>query len=235
MARKYDLKRRAERQEATRRRIVEVTVALHESVGVAATTITEIAERAGVGRLTVYRHFPDQQALLTACTSHYYEQHPSPDPASWQDMSDPTERLGRALASVYVYFGETEGMLTRAEQGAPSIPVLAELMVPRAVLWAGMCDGLAAAWADDPSSPVAVVRRAAIGHALAFSTWRSLTRDQGLTDRLAIDLMLATVRCTVWTSRHPACPEPRLGAAPLAGVVIGVAAGVGAAVGVGAR
>lgn len=195
MTRKYDLKRRAERQDATRRRIVEVAIGLHESIGAAATTITEIAERAGVGRLTVYRHFPDQKALLTACTSHYFAQHPQPDPAAWRDVSDPTERLTRALNEVYAYFAVTGGMLTRAEQDAPSLPILAELMEPSAVLWGRMGDVVAEAWPDASATSAATVRRAAIGHALALSTWRSLTREQGLTEQAAIDLMRTTIRC----------------------------------------
>ncbi len=82
MARRYELKRRAERKEETRRRIVEAAVALHQSVGMARTTITEIAQRAGVGRLTVYRHFPDELALGLACSGRYWERNPLPDPTS---------------------------------------------------------------------------------------------------------------------------------------------------------
>ena len=81
MTRKYELKRRAERQEQTRRRIVEATVGLHESVGPARTTVSAVAERAGVQRLTVYRHFPDERALLAACSGHWIASNPTPDPA----------------------------------------------------------------------------------------------------------------------------------------------------------
>src|SRR5438552_15155801 len=79
MARKYQLKRRAERQEETRQRIVEATIALHQTVGGAGATISAIAARAGVERPTVYRHFPDERALLTACTGHYLALNPPPD------------------------------------------------------------------------------------------------------------------------------------------------------------
>ena len=201
MTRTYELKRRAERQDATRLRIVEVTVGLHEEVGPAATTITEIADRAGVGRLTVYRYFPDQEALLTACTGHWFAEHPAPDPSGWRDIADPTARTEHAISMVYAYFAGTGEMLDRAEQDAPSIPVLARLMKPFAITWDRMRDDLAAAWPDDPENPVGIARRAAIGHALAFSTWRSLTRDQGLTDQLAAELMLAAVRCGVRSNR----------------------------------
>jgi Bacterial regulatory proteins, tetR family len=45
--RKYEMKKRAERQRQTRRRIVEATVELHRTRGPANTTISEIAQRAG--------------------------------------------------------------------------------------------------------------------------------------------------------------------------------------------
>ena len=80
MPRPYELKRRAERQEETRRRIVEAAIELHQTVGPAATTISEIADRAGVGRVTVYRHFPDELTLARACSGRYFERHPAPDP-----------------------------------------------------------------------------------------------------------------------------------------------------------
>jgi AcrR family transcriptional regulator len=193
MTRKYELKRRAARQAATRQRIVEAAVALHEAIGGEATTIAAIAERAGVGRLTVYRHFPDERALLTACTGHYLALNPPPDAATWAGIADPATRLRAALEAAYTFYRRTQGMLARAEQEAPTNPILAELMAPFAAYWASVRDGLVRAWdgADAPD-PLLV---AAVGHALAFSTWRSLAREQGLDDDRAADLMAALVRC----------------------------------------
>ena len=114
MPRKYELRRRAERQEETRQRIVEATVALHETLGAARTTISDIAARAGVERATVYRHFPDERALLTACSGHYVARHPRPDPAPWIEIADPETRLRAALAEVYAYHRRTERMTDRA-------------------------------------------------------------------------------------------------------------------------
>ena len=114
MARTYKLKQRAAQQAETRQRIVEAAVALHESLGGAGATVTAIAERAGVGRLTVYRHFPDERALLTACTTHYFVQHPPPDPAAWARIADPESRLRQALGELHAYYRRTEGMLARA-------------------------------------------------------------------------------------------------------------------------
>ncbi len=103
MTRKYDMKRRAKRQEETRQRIVEATVELHKTVGMARTTISAIAEKAGVERLTVYRHFPDERALFSACSGHWNAANPPPDPASWTQVADPEERLRSALSEVYAY------------------------------------------------------------------------------------------------------------------------------------
>src|ERR671915_1215643 len=101
MTRKYEMKRRARRQEETRRRIIEATVELHQTVGMARTTISAIAEKAGVQRLTVYRHFPDERALFHACTGHWRAANPPPEPGPWSQIADPHERLGMALAEVY--------------------------------------------------------------------------------------------------------------------------------------
>ncbi len=79
MARTYTLKRRAERQAQTRRRIVEATVDLHSTLGPARTTISDVAERAGVQRHTVYAHFPTERDLFYACSGLALERDPLPD------------------------------------------------------------------------------------------------------------------------------------------------------------
>src|SRR5919206_2344341 len=102
MARKYELKQRAEQLEETRRRIVEATSRLHLERGPAATTIAEVARRAGVQRRTVYNHFPDDAALFAACSAHWRDLHPAPDPASWAGD------LRTALRELYAWYRETE-------------------------------------------------------------------------------------------------------------------------------
>src|SRR6266851_6093020 len=105
MTRKYELKQRAQSQAETRQRIVEATVELHDSLGPARTTISAIAERAGVQRLTVYRHFPDDRSLFRACSGHWAARNPKPDPSSWAAVDDPEARLRLALAEIYAFFG----------------------------------------------------------------------------------------------------------------------------------
>ena len=81
--RPYRMKRRAELEELTRRRITESAVALHGTLGPARTSISAVAEHAGVRRSTVYRHFPDEAALFAACTAHWMADNPVPDLGAW--------------------------------------------------------------------------------------------------------------------------------------------------------
>src|SRR6188768_1137303 len=101
MKRKYELKERARRQAETRQRIVEATVELHTSVGPARTTISAIAQRAGVERHTVYAHFPDEGTLFQACSAHWRDRHPRPDVQQWLELDVPEQRLRGVLSDVY--------------------------------------------------------------------------------------------------------------------------------------
>ncbi|MEX2613073.1 MAG: helix-turn-helix domain-containing protein [Gaiellaceae bacterium] len=126
--RKYELKKRAERLEETRRRITEATVELHRTVGPAATQISEIARRAGVQRMTVYNHFPDEVSLLAACSVHWRALHPHPDPAAWRTIEDPGERLRLGLRELYAWYRETEPMTANILRDAAIVPALGVLV-----------------------------------------------------------------------------------------------------------
>src|ERR671921_594141 len=123
MPRKYEMKRRAGRMQETRRRIAEAAVQLHRTVGPARTTVSAIAEKAGVQRHTYYAHFPELKDLYQACTAHYLEQHPLPEPPFWADVADAEERLRRALSEVYAYYGGNEALLANVLRDAPLDPV----------------------------------------------------------------------------------------------------------------
>src|SRR5436305_8395749 len=123
MTRKYELKQRAEQVEATRRRIVEATSALHLERGPAATSIAEIARRAGVQRRTVYNHFPDDSTLFEACSAHWGSLHPPPDPAGWTN-------LRQGLRELYSWYGETEGMTANVLRDADVLPSLRAVLEP---------------------------------------------------------------------------------------------------------
>jgi len=184
MARRYRLQRRAERQEETRQRIVDATIELHQTVGPLAASISDIAERAGVGRVTVYRHFPDELELAKACSGHYFACHPFPDPERWRSIRDPRERLRAGLADAYAYHRSTEAMMSRILADARDHPVTR----PYHDHWRRAADVLASGWGVRGRRRALL--RAGIGLAIGFDAWRALTRDQGLSDADAVELML---------------------------------------------
>ena len=190
--RKYEKKRRAEQESETRRRIVEAVYALHGEIGPARTTIKAIAERAGVERLTVYRHFADEGAIFAACDAHFRSETPPPDPAAWADIVDPAERLRAALVAFYGFYRRGENMIANAERDAVGLPALAVLMAPRDAMLAALREDLLAAWAVGDRARTRLA--AAIAHALRFDTWRSLARVEGLEDAEAAELMVDLAR-----------------------------------------
>lgn len=187
MTRKYELKRRAERQAETRRRIVEATVELHSSVGPARTTISAIATKAGVERHTVYAHFPDESALFEACTAHWGELHPFPNPGPWLAIDDRDGRLRAAVQGAYGWYESVEREVAIFERDAQVHGETADAVARRRERMRALRDELARDWPRRKSV------RAALGHALEFETWRSLVRDQGLSQREAVDAMLRFV------------------------------------------
>lgn len=184
--RSYRLKKRARQQEETRRRIVEATAALHAELGPSATTISAVAERAGVQRLTVYRHFPDEAGLFAACAGHTAAQHPPPDPALWREIEDPAERSGAALRALYAYYATREQALAHVLMDAERIPALHDALAPMRGYMEGVAQALAGGWSVAPGAERRF--RAALAHALEFWTWRSLA-GQGLEAEEAAHLM----------------------------------------------
>ncbi len=189
MPRKYQMRRRADRQAETRQRIVEAAVALHEQLGPSRTTVSAIAERAGVERLTVYRHFPNERALLSACTSHFAVQHPPPDFAPWQQITDPPARLRAGLTDIYAYYARTERMMVSTSRDLEENETLVEVLAPHFTHWRTIQEVLAAGWDHRETT----LFRAAMGHAIAFQTWHSLVREQGLSEPEAVALMVKLV------------------------------------------
>lgn len=188
MTRPYRLKRRAQQQDETRRRIVDAAIELHETVGPAGTTISDIAARAGVGRVTVYRHFPDETAILEACSGQYYEQHPLPDPESWRDITDPEERLRAGLRETYAYHAATADMHRRALRDKGDDPVMA----PYHEHWERAADVLANGWRARGRRNRLL--RAAIAVALSFETWHTLAEDQQLDCDEAVEVAVRLAR-----------------------------------------
>jgi AcrR family transcriptional regulator len=190
--RTYELKRRAERQEETRRRIVDAAVELHTTLGPSRTTVQAIAERAGVTRPTVYAHFPDERSLFQACSGHVRETVPPPDPSAWGAIADPEERLRVALRTLYAYYERLETLFENVERDAVVMPIIAELRGHRLRYLEGVRELLLEAWRARGRTRARL--RRSIGHALEFRTWQSLVRRQGCSTGEAIELMLALTR-----------------------------------------
>jgi AcrR family transcriptional regulator len=184
--RKYTLKRRAEQQFETRQRIVEAAVELHGTVGPASTTVSMVADRAGVQRHTVYAHFPDEWSVLLACSGHVMEQDPLPDAELWRSVEEPIERLRMALRAIYAWYERNADLLacvlrdaehhelTRAITELRFGPVMTAY---NQVLGAGL-NGR---------------QRGMLALALSFHTWRTLTREGGLKRQAAIAAMADSI------------------------------------------
>ena len=186
MPRTYELKKRAERMAETRRRIVQAAVDLHTTIGPAATSLSAVAERAGVQRHTLYAHFRDLPSLFDACSAHWEGQHPQPDFTAALTLDDPAERLTAVLAGLYGWYEQVADHVILFERDSHLYP---ELWGRRDQALAELADALASGL-----GPRRVVR-AAVGHAVAFRTWHSLVRGEGLTSRQAAHAMVALAGC----------------------------------------
>jgi AcrR family transcriptional regulator len=191
--RPYTMRVRQESVEQTRLRITEATMRLHESVGPAATTVSAIADEAGVTRLTVYRHFPTDAALVVACSGHWRALHPRPDPASWAAISDPVQRLRTALAETYTWAQKAAPMMTNIYRDLDTMPAFVGefLAADEQVRVAALATGFRA------RGRAARRLHALLRHALHVRTWASLCVDGGLDDDEAVELMVGAALATI--------------------------------------
>lgn len=178
--RPYRQSRRAEQQAQTRARILEATMALHQDPGPLYTTISAVAERAGVQRLTVYRHFPDETALFRACTAGWLERNPPPDPS--RVATGPRRDRGRCgLEALYAYYAGTHRMWHAAYRDRDQVPALQEPMAAFEAYLDAYGAALLGTWpgADEPAL---ALRRTTLALALRFPSWEVLEAE-ALDDR----------------------------------------------------
>jgi AcrR family transcriptional regulator len=189
MPRAYRMGRRREGLDAMRQRIAEAAFELHATVGPAQTTISAVAERAGVQRHTVYNHFPDLGALFRACTEHGIRVTRVPEAAPWLVIADPTARMRHALGELFAYYRANTRLMGNVVRDMALLGEIggSEAFVERMT---ELFHALAQGWPDD--GPTQRLRMAAIGHAMSYEAWRSLT-DNGLSDAEAVDLMVRFV------------------------------------------
>jgi AcrR family transcriptional regulator len=186
MPRTYTLKRRAEQQAETRRRIVEAAVDLHSSVGPARTTISMVAERAGVQRHTLYAHFPDERSLYLACSGLTFERDPPPDAGPWRTIADPRERLRVGLTALYGWYernAELSACVLRDAETHPLTREIAELRLGPYM----------AAYHEVLGTKLSTKQRAVLRLALSFFTWRTLVREGGLKRSAAAGVMIQAI------------------------------------------
>lgn len=187
----YRMQRRAESQQATHRRITESAAELHGTIGPSRTSISAVAAHAGVRRSTVYRHFPDEAALFDACSAHWAAENPPPDLEGWAGIARPDDRLSVGLTELYGFYARVERMLENLFRDETTVPIVRERFAAFRGYLAAAGETL---MADRKLKDDARRRtRAAIGHAIAFSTWKSLAREQRLSHPEAVALMRALI------------------------------------------
>lgn len=186
MARSYTLKRRADQQANTRLRIVEAAVDLHGSVGPARTSLSMVAERAGVQRNTLYAHFPDERSLLLACSGLSIERAPPPNAADWAALTDPATRLRRGLQAVYGWYGANAELLGCVLRDAESHPLVREVSEIR-------FGPFIAGWHAVLGAGLGGVQTALLRLALDFHGWRVLVREGGLGQEVAVETMARAI------------------------------------------
>ncbi|RJF89484.1 TetR/AcrR family transcriptional regulator [Oleomonas cavernae] len=189
MTRSYTLKRRAEQQAQTRRRIIEAAVDLHGTIGPARTTVSMVAERAGVQRHTFYAHFPDERSLLMACSGLAMARDPLPDAEPWRAVGDQGERLRTGLGAVYGWYARNAGLAACVLRDAEHHALVREVndlrMGPSiAAYHVVFGEGLNEA------------QKALLPLALSFFTWRTLVQESGLEQDTAISLMVGAITAT---------------------------------------
>jgi AcrR family transcriptional regulator len=204
--RKYELKQRAAEMAGTRRRITEAAVELHGTVGPVRTTVSAIAELAGVQRHTVYRHFPTADDLYLACSSHFAAQNPRPDLEPWRSIADPRVRLARALDELYAYYERTGHMYAKVMRDEPLVEAIGPPLASLRVYLSDAAEVLAAGWR-------ARGRRrhlldAALGHVVGFETWRSLTGGGDVTRADAVELAAGLVEAAASGTRASTALPP---------------------------
>jgi AcrR family transcriptional regulator len=190
-SRTYQKRRRAELEAETRDRIAAAAVQLHGSIGPARTTISAVAKTAGVQRATVYRHFPDDETLFAACTQLWLDQHPVPDLGGWAAISPPSERLRTALPELYAWFARTEQMLELITRDVSVMPSMRTSFEGVSVYFDAAAETLMRGRGERGAARRRT--RAAVGHAIAFETWRSLVRRQRLEATAAVEMMVSLI------------------------------------------
>ena len=186
MARSYTLKRRADQQAQTRQRIVDAAIDLHGTVGPARTSLSMVAERAGVQRNTLYAHFPDERSLLLACSGTSLERDPPPDAEAWRRIVDRAERLRTGLKAIYGWYGGNAQLLACVLRDAEHYAPVREISELR---YGPVIGG----WHEVLGEGLSKTQQALLHLALSYHSWRALVREAGLSDGAAVDTLVRAI------------------------------------------
>lgn len=182
--------RRQTALEQTRERIVAAAFGLHATIGPSHTTIRAIADHAGVQRHTVYAHFPDLDSLYEACTTHGIRSSGMPEPDGWRAIDRPIDRFRHGLTEMVAWYRANEQMLGNilfdVDPSAPP-PTAPDPFEVRMRL---LLDVLVEGWQLEPDRRRTL--EAVAGHALAFTTWRSLAAG-GLGDEQVVTVLVGFI------------------------------------------
>ena len=186
MTRTYTLKKRAEQQAETRQRIVEAAFELHSTVGPSETTLSMIAEKAGVQRHTLYAHFPDERSIFQACSGLGHQRDPSPTADAWRGISGGTERLTAALTDIYGWYERNAQLLSNVMRDVDRHPMVQEIQKTRVA-------PVRKGWNDVLGEGLNADQRVMLQVALSFFTWRTLVKQSGVKQAAAVTLMVQAV------------------------------------------
>lgn len=171
--RRYRMSKRAKAVDETRDRIVAATLTLHMEKGVVATSHSDIADRAGVGAATVYRHFPSLDTLVEACGARVQEMVraplPAEAPAVFAGLVGRRARLERLVAELGDLYTRGAPAFVAAQRDRDRVPQLdASLRRLEAGVEALVREAVGL---DTPEPRLRLV----IGLA-SLGTWQSMTR-----------------------------------------------------------
>lgn len=174
MARTYTMRKRAEVRDRTRDRILRATMALHDEQGVAPTTFSDVAGRAGVGVATVFRHFPTLGDLVRTCGGHVWQEMQPPMPhtaaAVFAGAETTPARIARLVDELDAFYGRGAPRLGLAARDRELIPELDQFL--------GAIDaGVAALVAEALSLANPSPRTLEVAGALmSFPVWAAINR-----------------------------------------------------------
>ena len=207
--RRYRSDRRQAGVDETRRRIVGAAVALHAEQGAMATSFAQVAKRADVAVPTVYKHFPNQAALLQSCTGHVFACSPALGPEIYRGLATAEARLAALAKAAFAVHRFQAPWMRRGIHEAALMPDLAKIVdEARSQFRRLVALALEPRFAGRP--PAGLV--ALIEILLGFSAWQRLAEEAGLSQSGAEERAAAALFALLRAEDKPLKRKPKPGA-----------------------